>query len=332
MRDWISSGETIMPNIDELKTIPILGKLHEQALVSLAAIVQERKYPAGKPIFVEGSEEKSLFIILSGNVLISKMTASGTQKPIATLTPGGFFGEMALFDDFVRSATATAIGPARLLQISKDAFLKFLLSDAAGASHLLLDIMRSLAPRIRQTNLELVALYEAGRIIGEGGEVGRILSGLLMVLNEATACQRGAAFLINPSAETLECRAAFGYEDDPSEWSEQLTGGLAEEVLQAEGAVAYENYPGDATRVSQEPVGYETPSMLAVALRVQGNPIGLVVLCDKADREGNPINFTSGDANVLSGVAAQASSAIDNARLHEEAREKEKLDRVYFRF
>jgi GAF domain-containing protein len=55
------------------------------------------------------------------------------------------------------------------------------------------------------------------------------------------------------------------------------------------------------------------------------------VLCDKVDLKGSPIPFTSGDANLLAGIAAQASGAIESTRVYEEAQEKEKLDRVYFR-
>lgn len=321
-----------MLNIKTLKKIPILSTLSESDLKALAEIAHERKFAAETDIFVEGSEDNSLFIILSGNVLITKRTASGAEKPIATLPEGGFFGEMALFDDFLRSATATATGPVRALQINKETFVKFLSSNAEGASRLLLEIMRVLAPRIRQTNRELVALYEAGRIIGEHAEVGRMLSGLLAVLAGATACARGAAFLINPAAGMLECRAAFGYETDPSGWNEALEGGIAEEILWTQGPVVIEDYRSDERFQSLQAVGYETASMLGIALRVRGEPIGMIVLCDKKGRENEPLRFGSGDANLLAGVAAQASGAVDSARLHEEASEKEKLDRVYFRF
>jgi CRP-like cAMP-binding protein len=321
-----------MLSIDELKKIPILSALQESDLGALAEVAQERDFAAGDTIFVEGSEDNSLFIILSGRVRITKQTASGEEKSIAVLCEGGFFGEMALFDDFFRSATATAVGPVRAMQLSKDAFMAFLSSAAGGASRLLLEIMRALAPRIRQTNLELVSLYEAGRIIGKGGEVGEILSGLLSVLEGATSCRRGAAFLMNSAAGALECRAAFGYEADPSQWAEPPTGGIAGEFLGGEGAVVIEDYQEKPRFQSMQPVGYETASMVGIALLIRGEPIGIIALCDKTGPGGESIPFTSGDANILAGVAAQAAGAIDSARLHEEAREREKLDRVYFRF
>jgi CRP-like cAMP-binding protein len=320
-----------MLDTGELKNVLILKHLSDSGLKELAAVAEEREYGPGSTIFAEKSERDSLFIILSGRVRISKATHAGEQKSIATLGAGGFFGEMALFDEYFRSATATAVGNVRALEISKEAFMKFLSSDAAAASKLMLEIMRTVAPRIRQTNRELVALYEAGRIIGERAEPGEILSNLLAVLSDATSCTRGTVFLLDTAAGALECRAAFGYDADPSGWTESLVGGIAEEIIRAEGSVAIENFAQDPRFESLEPVGYETPSMLGAALRVQGQAIGTIVLCDKIDHKGNPTPFTSGDANLLAGIAAQASGATETARLHEEAREKEKLDRVYFR-
>ncbi len=320
-----------MPDPSDLKRIPILKHLDDRDLRKLLSVAKEREFPGGAVIFKEGTEQDSLFVILSGNVRISKETFSGEQKSIATLAPGAFFGEMALFDDYVRSATANAATDARLIEISKDAFLDFLAGSAAGASKLMLEIMKTVAPRIRQTNKELVALYEAGRVIGEPVELGEMLSSILAILSDSTSCERGSVFLVNPAATVLECCAAFGYEADPSGWTEPVEGGIADLILRSEGPSIIENFERDTRSESIEPVGYETPSMLGVALRLQGQPLGTIVLCDKTDSAGIPVPFTSGDANLLEGVAAEVAGAIESARLHEEAREREKLDRVYFR-
>jgi len=320
-----------MPDLSELNKIPMLSHLQESNLKKLAAVAEEREFPAGATIFVEGGEQGSLFIILSGAVLISKATHSGEQKAITTLNAGAFFGEMALFDDFVRSATATAASDVRALEISKEAFMQFLSSDAEGASKMTFEIMRTVAPRIRQTNRELVALYEAGRVIGEKAELGKILSDLLGVLSNTTWCTGGAVFLLDTAADILECRAAFGYDADPSTWTEPLEGGIAEEIIHADDAVRIENFHEDPRFESLQPVGYETASMLGAALRSRGEAIGIIVVCDKIDPRGKPLPFSSGDANLLAGIAAQAGGAIESARLHEEALEKEKLDRVYYR-
>jgi CRP-like cAMP-binding protein len=321
-----------MATAAELKNVPILGHLSKDALAKLLEVTAETEFPVGATVFAEYSEGDSLFVILSGNVLISKATPSGGEKPLATLGPGAFFGEMALFDDFVRSATARAATATRLLEIRKDAFMRYLAGDADGASKMLLEIMRTVAPRLRQTNRDIIALYEGGRIIGEPAPLGEILSNLLKVLEDATWCTRGAVFVLNTPAGLLECRAAFGYDADPGDWTEPLEGGLAEEIIRADEPLRLENIQQDPRFKTLEPVGYETPSMLAAALRSQGEAIGIIVLCDKVDLRDNSVPFTSGDANLLAGIAAQASGAIESARVFEEAQEKEKLDRVFFRY
>ncbi|UCD57583.1 MAG: cyclic nucleotide-binding domain-containing protein, partial [Candidatus Hydrogenedentota bacterium] len=83
----------------ELKRIPILSHMSDSDLKKLAEVAKEREFAAGTRIFAEGSEQDSLFIMLSGKVRITKATQSGEQKSIATLGAGSFFGEMALFDD-----------------------------------------------------------------------------------------------------------------------------------------------------------------------------------------------------------------------------------------
>ena len=169
-------------------------------------------------------------------------------------------------------------------------------------------------------------------IIGEHAPLGEILSNLLKILADATWCTCGAVFLLNTPTGMLECRAAFGYDADPSEWSEPLEGGITGEISNSDEPIRIDNFQQDPRFEGLQPVGYETPSMLATALRSQAGVIGIIVLGDKADFKGNPVAFTSGDANLLAGIAAQATGAIESARVYEEAHEKEKLDRVYFRY
>lgn len=74
-------------------------------------------------IFRDGESGQSMFIVLEGQVEISKML--GDQKTVlAKLGAGSTFGEMAIIDNHPRSATATAITNAMLLEISREMFRK----------------------------------------------------------------------------------------------------------------------------------------------------------------------------------------------------------------
>jgi len=74
---------------------------------------------AGEPIFSQGSQGKTAFLIESGEVEIS-VNKGGHKLVISRLGPGEIFGELALFSDQPRSASATAIGETELAIITPE--------------------------------------------------------------------------------------------------------------------------------------------------------------------------------------------------------------------
>jgi sigma-B regulation protein RsbU (phosphoserine phosphatase) len=66
---------------------------------------------------------------------------------------------------------------------------------------------------------------------------------------------------------------------------------------------------------------------LAVAIAVPGRRLGFLAVADKESREGGVLDFTPADARLLSLFANQAAGAIETARLHQEALEKERIER-----
>ncbi len=83
----------------------------------------KRQVTKGDVIFQDGNSGQSMYIVLEGQVEISKML--GDQKTIlAKLGAGAIFGEMAILDNQPRSATATAVTNAVLLEISREMFRK----------------------------------------------------------------------------------------------------------------------------------------------------------------------------------------------------------------
>ncbi len=67
--------------------------------------------------------------------------------------------------------------------------------------------------------------------------------------------------------------------------------------------------------------------LLAVPIRSEGEPIGVLVVGDKENRAGGIDDFNQADARILSLFGNQAAIALDNARLHREALEKERMER-----
>ena len=88
---------------DALKKVPLLAGLGDRELQRLAGQLHERTFPAGSAVVSEGATGTGFFVITEGE---ADVEIRGQAR--ARLGPGDYFGEMALIDEGVRSATITA--------------------------------------------------------------------------------------------------------------------------------------------------------------------------------------------------------------------------------
>jgi CRP/FNR family transcriptional regulator, cyclic AMP receptor protein len=100
-----------------------------------------RVFKAGDVIFAEGDAGHHMFAVLEGDVEIR----SG-DRVFETITAGSIFGELALIDDAVRSATAIAIRDCRLAAVSRERFTALV----QRTPYFALDVMKILADRLRR--------------------------------------------------------------------------------------------------------------------------------------------------------------------------------------
>ncbi len=109
-----------------LNQVALFAELDESELARLERIISEHAFSPEGLIFREGDPSDSFYIIKTGNVKIVKDAPDGSQKVLATLNEGDFFGEMGVMKDSPRSAHAYALGATKLLKILKPAFLTLL--------------------------------------------------------------------------------------------------------------------------------------------------------------------------------------------------------------
>ena len=81
-------------------------------------------YKDGEVIICEGDEGKCMFVIQEGEVEVLIAGENDKEIRLGVRGEGEFFGEMAIFDRDVRSATVKALGDARVLTVDKKNFMR----------------------------------------------------------------------------------------------------------------------------------------------------------------------------------------------------------------
>src|ERR1035437_4587922 len=87
-----------------LTKVSLFADLPAVYLRRIASLGVEENFARGTPVFAEGTPGDKLFVILSGSVRISRQVPGMGEEALAILKTGDYFGEMALIDDFPRSA------------------------------------------------------------------------------------------------------------------------------------------------------------------------------------------------------------------------------------
>ncbi len=120
-------------------------------------------FPYGAKIFSEGDPGDKIFLILAGKVRISRNVAGMGEEALAILNAADYFGEMALIDDFPRSADAIAHEACKLFVIHKEHLQDLLFVDRDLAYDLLWNFVRTLSGRLRETNDKMTFLAVSSR-------------------------------------------------------------------------------------------------------------------------------------------------------------------------
>ena len=127
-----------------LKQLTIFSEIdREDFIIQLAAHLEEVTFPAKHTIFSKGEEGNLLYILLDGRVQIHI-----DNFPLAQLKAGTYFGDMALFDSKVRSASVTTLEESRCLILSRQQIHQAIKENPAIA----INMIRVLVARVRKLN------------------------------------------------------------------------------------------------------------------------------------------------------------------------------------
>ncbi len=132
-------------NVDSLALIPLFSDFAPDDLKSLAERSERMTYLSGDEIIREGDDDKRLFVIVRGVVEVIAARGTHNERSLSLLGPGEHFGEMALIDDLVRSATVVARDETDVLVLDR----VDLLNEIGKTPGMAFEMLRTLSRRIR---------------------------------------------------------------------------------------------------------------------------------------------------------------------------------------
>ncbi len=103
------------------RSYSVISNLPTLAADRITATLASVEVPAGQEIVKQGNPADKFFIVIAGEAEVVR-EEQGSERQIATLTPGQLYGEVAIMRDQPRSATVRARTDTRLLALDRNAF------------------------------------------------------------------------------------------------------------------------------------------------------------------------------------------------------------------
>ncbi|MBK5289063.1 MAG: ATP-binding cassette domain-containing protein [Acidimicrobiia bacterium] len=145
LRGLTDRGRTVIVSTHDNRLIPLADQLIEMqphAAPTPGGPAIDVDCPAGEFVFEQESVGDRVYELIDGEIEIIHTRPDGTQQVLALLGPGDQFGEMGPLFDLPRSASARAVGPARLRAYTVEGF-----RSQFGAERLKALVARNSGPR-----------------------------------------------------------------------------------------------------------------------------------------------------------------------------------------
>jgi CRP-like cAMP-binding protein len=125
--------------LEALRGVPLFAGLSKRDLASVGRITDELDFPAGKELISEGEPGRQFFILLEGEAVVRRR-----GRKVNSLSPGDFFGEIALLSDRPTTASVVTSTQARIAVVTRPSFSRLL----RESPQLQLRILKTVAERL----------------------------------------------------------------------------------------------------------------------------------------------------------------------------------------
>lgn len=189
-------GAAPAPAAETLPRVPLFSQLDRESFIAVLGTLELRTYQPGQNLITQGEPGRSTFLLVEGQVDVTRQLEGNERRTIASLKEGDFFGEIALMSESPRMATVVATQLSLALELSRTRLERVAMKHPAVTEtvrtfyreRLLANVLRSnpvftaLAPEQRQA---LSGIFElktvgAGQVIIEQGQKG---DGLYLLLH-----------------------------------------------------------------------------------------------------------------------------------------------------
>ncbi|MDA8424152.1 MAG: cyclic nucleotide-binding domain-containing protein [Nitrospiraceae bacterium] len=148
-----------MADTSELKKQLLFSDLTETELGMIAKKITVEKFAKGKPIFKAGEQTKGIFLVKTGKVEISMLTADGWKQTLALLSENHIFGELSVIENKpTHGADATAIDDTEVYRFKTEDFKAFEQSDTNMMYKIMKTIARIASKNVHSMNEKLMKL------------------------------------------------------------------------------------------------------------------------------------------------------------------------------
>jgi CRP/FNR family cyclic AMP-dependent transcriptional regulator len=137
---------------------PFFGGLSDASLDLFVSMLVERRFDVGAAVVAEGEPGRSMFVIHSGELVVSRLGNAGHVIRVARLDPGDFFGEMTLIEPHDRSATVVAESPTVLYELTARNLYTCYKTDIHAYVMVMQNINRELCRRLRRADNRIAEL------------------------------------------------------------------------------------------------------------------------------------------------------------------------------
>lgn len=141
---------------------PLLAGLDDAALAALGLDLPPLTVASGDTLFRQGEAPSGLYLIETGELLLTGRTPGDGMVDLARLGPGNMAGAFSLLDPAPRSATATAMRPVVVRRIARERFAALAASGDSAALTVTDRLRREVAERTRATVADIATVLVGG--------------------------------------------------------------------------------------------------------------------------------------------------------------------------